>query len=60
MLLLCDGGGSNSCRHYVVKEQLIELSQRYCNYYWSIKILMYFCNILFLVIFLHNHKKNQN
>jgi len=28
MLLLCDGGGSNSCRHYVVKEQFMKLSQR--------------------------------
>jgi hypothetical protein len=28
MLLLCDGGGSNSCLHYVVKEQLQKLSER--------------------------------
>ncbi|HZJ19597.1 MAG TPA: ISAzo13 family transposase [Pricia sp.] len=28
MLILCDGGGSNSCRHYVVKEQLQGLSGR--------------------------------
>lgn len=28
MLVLCDGGGSNSCRHYVVKEQLQKLAQR--------------------------------
>lgn len=28
MLLLCDGGGSNSCLHYVVKEQLQKLSQK--------------------------------
>lgn len=28
ILLLCDGGGSNSCRHYVVKEQLQKLSER--------------------------------
>ena len=25
MLLLCDGGGSNSCRHCIVKEQLMKL-----------------------------------
>ena len=28
MLILCDGGGSNSCRHYVVKEQLQKLAER--------------------------------
>jgi len=28
ILILCDGGGSNSCRHYVVKEQLQKLSKR--------------------------------
>lgn len=28
MLILCDGGGSNSCRHYVVKEQLQKLFER--------------------------------
>jgi hypothetical protein len=28
ILLLCDGGGSNSCLHYVVKEQLYKLSER--------------------------------
>jgi len=28
MLVLCDGGGSNSCRHHVVKEQLQKLSGR--------------------------------
>ncbi len=28
MLVLCDGGGSNSCRHFVVKEQLQKLSER--------------------------------
>jgi len=28
MLILCDGGGSNSCRHYVVKEQLQRLCER--------------------------------
>jgi hypothetical protein len=28
MLILCDGGGSNSCRHHVVKEQLQKLSDR--------------------------------
>lgn len=28
MLILCDGGGSNSCLHYVVKEQFQKLSER--------------------------------
>lgn len=28
MLILCDGGGSNSCLHYVVKEQIQKLSER--------------------------------
>lgn len=28
MLILCDGGGSNSCLHYVVKEQMQKLSER--------------------------------
>lgn len=28
MLILCDGGGSNSCLHYVVKEQLQKLAKR--------------------------------
>lgn len=28
MLILCDGGGSNSCLHYVVKEQFHKLSQK--------------------------------
>ena len=28
MLILCDGGGSNSCLHYVVKEQFKKLSER--------------------------------
>ena len=28
MLILCDGGGSNSCRHHVVKEQLQKLADR--------------------------------
>ena len=28
MLILCDGGGSNSSRHHVVKEQLQKLSER--------------------------------
>lgn len=28
MLILCDGGGSNSCLHYVVKEQFRKLAQR--------------------------------
>lgn len=28
MLILCDGGGSNSCLHYVVKEQLKELADK--------------------------------
>lgn len=28
ILLLCDGGGSNSCRHYVVKEQWQKLSKK--------------------------------
>jgi len=28
MLILCDGGGSNSCLHYVVKEQLKKLSEK--------------------------------
>ena len=28
ILLLCDGGGSNSCLHYVVKEQFKKLSER--------------------------------
>jgi len=28
ILILCDGGGSNSCLHYVVKEQLQKLSER--------------------------------
>jgi len=28
MLILCDGGGSNSCLHYVVKEQLQQLCER--------------------------------
>jgi hypothetical protein len=28
MLILCDGGGSNSSRHYVVKEQLFSLSKK--------------------------------
>lgn len=28
LLILCDGGGSNSCLHYVVKEQLQKLSER--------------------------------
>ncbi len=35
MLILCDGGGSNSCRHYVVKEQFQKLSERL-----KIKIVM--------------------
>lgn len=26
MLLLCDGGGSNSCRHYIVKQDLAKLA----------------------------------
>lgn len=28
MLLLMDGGGSNNCRHFVVKNDLIQLAQR--------------------------------
>jgi len=28
ILILCDGGGSNSCLHYVVKEQFKKLSER--------------------------------
>lgn len=28
MLLLCDSGGSNSCRHYIVKQDLWHLAQR--------------------------------
>lgn len=28
LLILCDGGGSNSCRHYVVKEQIQKLCER--------------------------------
>lgn len=28
ILILCDGGGSNSCLHYVFKEQLQKLAQR--------------------------------
>ena len=28
MLLLCDGGGSNNCRHYIVKQDLYRLAQR--------------------------------
>jgi hypothetical protein len=28
MLILCDGGGSNSSRHYVVKEQFKQLAQK--------------------------------
>lgn len=28
MLILCDGGGSNSCLHYIVKEELQKLSNR--------------------------------
>lgn len=28
MLILCDGGGSNSCLHYIVKEQFKKLSDR--------------------------------
>jgi hypothetical protein len=28
ILVLCDGGGSNSCLHYVVKEQLQKLADR--------------------------------
>jgi Rhodopirellula transposase DDE domain len=28
MLLLCDGGGSNSSRHYIVKQDLYNLAQR--------------------------------
>lgn len=28
MLLLCDGGGSNSARHYIVKQDLYHLAQR--------------------------------
>ena len=27
MLLLCDGGGSNNSRHYIVKQDLYKLSQ---------------------------------
>ena len=26
MLLLCDGGGSNSCNHYIVKQDLVKLA----------------------------------
>jgi len=28
VLLLCDGGGSNNCRHYIFKEDLYKLAQR--------------------------------
>jgi hypothetical protein len=28
MLILCDGGGSNSCLHYIVKEQMQKLAER--------------------------------
>jgi len=28
LLLLCDGGGSNSCRNYIVKEKLYQLSKK--------------------------------
>ena len=28
MLLLCDGGGSNNCRHYIVKQDLYHLAQK--------------------------------
>ena len=28
LLLLCDGGGSNNCNHYIVKEDLVKLAQR--------------------------------
>ena len=28
MLLLCDGGGSNSARHYIVKQDLYQLAQK--------------------------------
>lgn len=28
MLLLCDGGGSNNCRHHIVKQDLWNLAQR--------------------------------
>lgn len=28
MLLLCDGGGSNNARHYIVKQDLYQLAQR--------------------------------
>lgn len=27
ILLLCDGGGSNSCHHYIVKQDLVKLSK---------------------------------
>jgi len=27
ILLLCDGGGSNSCNHYIVKEDLVKLAR---------------------------------
>lgn len=28
LLLLCDGGGSNNCRHYIVKQDFYNLAQR--------------------------------
>jgi len=35
LLLLCDGGGSNSCNHYIVKQDLVKLAKRL-----NIKILV--------------------
>lgn len=35
LLLLCDGGGSNNCNHYIVKQDLVKLAKRL-----NLKILM--------------------
>jgi hypothetical protein len=35
LLLLCDGGGSNNCNHYIVKQDLVKLARRL-----NIKILV--------------------